>query len=457
MNFQTQYLLFSWIQVAWVIASAFWFWKRRDELPLVISGFLFYVFSFRFWALLNGLTVPVDITPFGFEGLSFDTATSAFSIAVLGESVLLATYMFVQRQTLSVTKLVAPPKFLNWFRSSLFTFAGFAIIVSEVAKWRTGAEVEAGKAMAYEVSAYLYELPLMLISVAIMVALLWKCGGLQNTFQQCLGLLVLALVAVLTFGPTGRFQFLGWVLAVTVIISTGDTIGRRFVKIALGFVLAMVLFATAGALRTTDDDADLQKDAWQRFVFAEDANMLDGMVLLRQVYPDRLPFSYGEEHLEILERPIPRALWPDKPVGGYMNKLGLTLGTGFTLGISPSLLGSFYQEGGIPAVIVLSAVYGYILGWLVRFSTRINSFSGALVRAICCASIIPLLRGGDLPGIYAWIFMAFWPCFLLMIGWRRDLFVQVAAPAPKGWRRFRGLSGPATPKALARTKALSRT
>jgi hypothetical protein len=151
-------------------------------------------------------------------------------------------------------------------------------------------------------------------------------------------------------------------------------------------------------------------------------------VLLRQVYPDMLNYTYGGEHLEILTRPIPRAWWPNKPVGGYLNKLGLIdANSGFALGISPSLFGSFYQEGGFIAVILLSAIYGFGFGRLIRFAAEIHPFGGTLIRAIICAAVLPLVRGGDLPGIYAWFGMAFWPCFLLLWIWRKELLAKVAS------------------------------
>ena len=160
--------------------------------------------------------------------------------------------------------------------------------------------------------------------------------------------------------------------------------------------------------------------------------MLDGFVLLRQVYPRLLGYSYGSEHLEILERPIPRAWWPDKPVGGYMNKLGLiTADSGITLGISPSLFGSFYQEGGLVGVVLCSIIYGFGFGRLVSFSTRIVPLAGLLIRGILAAAIVPLLRGGDLPGIYAWFGMSFWPCVLLLWLKRREFFARIP-----NWQQF---------------------
>jgi hypothetical protein len=224
-----------------------------------------------------------------------------------------------------------------------------------------------------------------------------------------------------------RFQFLGWFVAVTIILSSGLSFVRRAQVLVIGLVGAVCLFAVAGALRNAEEStAELEQSAWERFAFAEDANMLDGFVLLRQVYPERLGYSYGREHFEILERPIPRAWWPDKPVGGYMNKLGIiTADSGFTLGISPSLFGSFYQEDGFVGVVFLSIIYGFGFGRLVSFSTSIVPLTGLLLRGILAAAIVPLLRGGDLPGIYAWFGMSFWPCLLLLWLGRRDFFARI--------------------------------
>jgi len=214
---------------------------------------------------------------------------------------------------------------------------------------------------------------------------------------------------------------------VTIILSSGQSIVRRAQVLVIGLIGAVALFAVAGALRNAEDPTvELEQSAWERFAFAEDANMLDGFALLRQVYPAMLDYSHGREHLEIFERPIPRAWWPDKPVGGYMNKLGLiTADSGFMLGISPSLFGSFYQEGGLIGVVLLSIIYGFGFGRLVSFSTRIVPLTGLLIRGILAAAIVPLLRGGDLPGIYAWFGMSFWPCLLLLGLRRREFFAQI--------------------------------
>jgi hypothetical protein len=426
-----QYYLYLSVQSLWLIGAGVWLLRRHDELPAMIAAFLFYVFSFRYWALRMGLTGVVDISPFGFDPITLADATPALGYAALSETGLLGAYMYIQNRRLVVRSFEAPKSLMVWLRSRLFLFAVVAILAALVARHFTDAQTAQGKVMAFEISAYLYELPLVLISVALLIALLWRFGGIKGFPQQSGAALIMCVVAYLTFGSSGRFQFLGWVLAVTIIATTGVSLVRRVSLMVVGFGIAMLLFGVAGSLRETDDESSESRGAMERLFMAEDANMLDGFVLLQQVYPAMLPFEYGRGHLEILERPIPRALWPGKPVGGYMNKLGLTtVNTGFTLGISPGLVGSFYQEGGILAVIILSVIYGSALGWVVRYSTRITPMAGILIRAICCASLVPILRGGDLPGVYAWIFMAFWPCFLFLWLRRRYLLAQTTARRP---------------------------
>ncbi len=287
--------------------------------------------------------------------------------------------------------------------------------------------------MAFEVSSYLSLFSMSLVGVAILITALWKSGAFQAQGERLGAMLLVLAIFYLTFQTGMRFQFLGWFVAATIILSSGLSFARRAQVLAIGLAGAVGLFSVAGALRNTEDPTvELQQSAWERFAFAQDANMLDGFVFLRQVYPQQLGYSYGREHLEIFERPIPRAWWPDKPVGGYMNKLGLiTAESGFMFGISPSLFGSFYQEGGLVGVVLLSMIYGFGFGRAVSFSTRIVPLTGLLLRGILAAAIVPLMRGGDLPGIYAWFGMSFWPCFLLLWLRRREFFARIPH-----WQQF---------------------
>src|SRR6266568_439558 len=427
MSFVTLLVTLSLCQVAWILVGVFWVARKHDEIPLLISTLLFYVFAFRFLTLLQGWASPVDVSNFGFDPIDSKGALDVQAIATLGETVLLSAYMLAQRRRIDVPDKLASPALLGWLKLCVFALGVICVLASLLA-WRSvGAQMASGKSMGFEVSSYVSLFSLSLVGVAILIAVLWKSRAFHPGGERFGAALLFVAIIYLTFQPSMRFQFLGWCVAVTLIFSSGQSFVRRGQVLAIGLAGAVTLFAVAGALRTTEDPTvELKQSAWERLAFAQDANMLDGFVLLRQVYPRLLGYSYGREHLEIFERPIPRAWWPDKPVGGYMNKLGIiTADSPFMLGISPSLFGSFYQEGGLIGVVILSIIYGFGFGRLVSFSTRIVPLGGLLLRGMLAAAIVPLLRGGDLPGIYAWFGMSFWPCFLLLWLRRHDFFARI--------------------------------
>ena len=413
-------------QIAWIVLGVLWVARRHDEIPLLISAVLFYVFTFRLWALLMGWTSPVNLTNFGFDPVDSGSAFEVESIAILGQTILLSVYMLAQRRRIDIPKKLASPELLGWLKPRVVALGVICILVSLLARRAVGVQVASGMSAGFEVSSYLILFSLSLVGVAILIAALWKSRAFHTAGERLVASLLFVAIIYLTFQPSMRFQFLGWFVAATIILSSGISFVRRAQVLVIGLVGAVSLFAVAGSLRNAEDPTELEQSAWERFAFAEDANMLDGFALLRQVYPEMLGYSYGGEHLEILQRPIPRSWWPDKPVGGYMNKLGIiTADSGFTLGISPSLFGSFYQEGGLVGVVLLSIIYGFGFGRLVSFSTSIVPLAGLLLRGILAAAIVPLLRGGDLPGIYAWFGMSFWPCLLLLWLRRHDFFARI--------------------------------
>lgn len=225
---------------------------------------------------------------------------------------------------------------------------------------------------------------------------------------------VILFAASLTYSSSGRFQFISWSVTIGIVF-VGDS--NPFYKLRiylLGGLAVSIAFGLAGVARRTDTSkmSNFEKisAAWQRNKSTEDATMLDGFMMVLQVYPQHLNFHYGTEHLEILYRPIPRSWWPEKPLGGYANKLGLNdnMGGG-SVGISQSLYGTFYGEGGVTGIVILCIIYAYLLNSIMARSIRYNSDVRHLIKGATIASIIPLLRGGDLPGIYAFIGMSFWP------------------------------------------------
>lgn len=401
-------------QLALIALSALWMLRRNDELPLLISCFTCYISSYRYWAVTSGYGYWVNIINFGFDPITNEVALSALSYITFGEICLLAAYMLQQKHSLPIITPFTDYTFQTWLRPKALFLGLLCLPLVILVRGQLVARINAGQSVAFG-GSYLFLFPMLLLGVATLIFCLWKFGGLPARQHKLFALLILGGVTHLTYNPTTRFQFLAWIIAGGIILSCSYRARTRLIIFAITAVLALSLFAVAGASRNIALSSDTLNDAAvERAFSAEDANMLDGFVLMQQIYPERLDYTFGMGHLEILMRPIPRAIWPEKPVGGYMNKLGLTLKGGGTLGISQSLFGSFYEEGGIFGIAVLSILYGRILAKIVGHSAKLQPFASIMVRAILCACLVPLLRGGDLPGIYAWFGMAFWPCFLLL-------------------------------------------
>lgn len=253
----------------------------------------------------------------------------------------------------------------------------------------------------------------------------------NNTTQIVTKLIFGSLIAFagsMTYSTSGRFQFLSWSITIG-IMYVGDR--NPFYKLRIyliGGMMVSLAFGLAGVQRRTDTSrmGFFQKLslAWERNQSTEDMTMLDGFMMVLQVYPQHLNYHYGSEHLEILYRPIPRSWWPDKPLGGYANKLGLNDNmSGGSVGISQSIYGSFYGEGGISGVYFLSALYALLFNYIMVSSVQYKSSVRHLIKGISIASAVPLLRGGDLPGIYAFIGMSFWPVWLFIYRYKKFLYV----------------------------------
>jgi hypothetical protein len=404
------------IQLVWFVVALRWYVRRHDEVPLLATGFLFYVAAYRYYVVSHGLAEWANITNFGFEAITNESALAALRPIVLGETILLGTYMACQNRVFEHGLFRLAPANGARLKAALFFWAVAAILATLYFQKVVNERLVAGESLAFSISAYLYLFPMVLSSMAVLIIACWKFGALRGIFDKLVALALMVALAHLSYSSSQRFKFLSWILVSAVIVSFGYAPLKRAILLTLVLGVGMGLVALAGAMRgMSDEEMELPQGAWERFVRANDANMLDGFVLLTQVYPARLEHSYGGEHYEILLRPIPRAWWPNKPVGGYMNKLRLiTRESGGTLGISPTLFGSFYQEASYVGIVLLSVVYGAVFAGLMRYGAALHPVGGLVVRGVICASIIPLLRGGDLPGVYAWIGMTFWPILLLL-------------------------------------------
>ncbi|WP_051431744.1 hypothetical protein [Rhodovibrio salinarum] len=155
---------------------------------------------------------------------------------------------------------------------------------------------------------------------------------------------------------------------------------------------------------------------------------------------DRVPaqtgtYSYFSQHLELLTRPVPRVLWPDKPVGSPVTLFNLN-DYGRFYGRTRALPGDGWMSLGWLGVVATSAVVGALLGlahrWLWQPRTGIY---GWLAYAAVLPATIQLFRDGALLSLARfgmWMAFPVVACWALAALFRRLAGAREQASGPPG-------------------------
>jgi hypothetical protein len=100
---------------------------------------------------------------------------------------------------------------------------------------------------------------------------------------------------------------------------------------------------------------------------------------LTEVFPSRYPYMGWEIPYLALVRPIPRAIWKNKPEGmstSIEEALGME-----NMTLSASFAGEAYISGGFTAVVLIGLFFGFATGWWSYLSSPRNSELGVLIYA----------------------------------------------------------------------------
>lgn len=399
------------------------FFRDGEEIPLMIVAFFLLTGIRRYAAVKMGLAdwVFVNYTMDIFN-LDEEKAHKALNLFFLGTFFFVSSfYLFYgrKRETPTIDDPDTFHIFLYEKRYFILVLFGIFLLLNSA----TSGMISGSLAMG---NSYFYLFKLAIGGIILLLFILFRSSIMR--YQYIFRLLILALIAYaafISFNPYLRFQFLSWAIALGILYLSDK---NPFVKVRyyiVGGIVILFFFSMAGVARTMNlknltlkERIELSKE---RTSVAEDQNMLDGFMMVLDVYPYHLPYSLGLEHFEILLRPIPRRWWPNKPLGGYANKLGLNDVNQGTVGISQSIYGTFYGEGGVIGIIFFSILYGWFFAKMLALSEKYNSEVRWLIKGIVLASLLPILRGGDLPGIIAFIGMGFWPSFLFIFMYNKYL------------------------------------
>ena len=405
------------------------FLSKNDEIPLILPLFFLITGLFRYQKVQEGAAnwVVVNYTLDIFN-LNDKKAQIALQYFLLGTVFFLLSYLFFRYLSLPVNEVKEDkPHSFDLFLKKKTSFILILFVLFTITNTFMRGFVSGAASFG---NSYFLQFQFAIGGLILLVFLVYQRVNFSESPALKIFFLLLLIYSIyISYNPTYRFQLLSWMIAIGVMVTTNKSAFSKLKYFAVGGFALLIVFALAGADRGKDfaqmSAVELYDVALERTINTEDLNMLDGFMMVLDVYPKHLDYHYGMEHMEILMRPIPRRLWPDKPVGGYANKLGLTdyenVGT---VGISQTLYGSFYGEGGVLGIIIFSIVYGWLLAKLLSISDGYSSDVGGLIKGMVIASLIPFLRGGDLPGIVAWIGMTYWPVFLFLYLYKQSLKIE---------------------------------
>lgn len=130
-----------------------------------------------------------------------------------------------------------------------------------------------------------------------------------------------------------------------------------------------------------------------------------------QNVPEQVPYNLGRMLLEILTRPIPRSLWPDKvyPEGEAWDHIHRIAGTagwvnnvGYMAGPAPSFVGKYYYMGGIVGVMFGGLWTGIFLN-AARTYIRLYPPAAQMLLAVGCAQLGFSEMNNPLSLVFGWL------------------------------------------------------
>ncbi|HEX8546127.1 MAG TPA: O-antigen polymerase [Cytophagaceae bacterium] len=401
------------ILILFFIVSIAHFFKNNDEIPafVILFSLLCYL---RLRALESGKAEWAEFDYGLYFIFDLEHAYIAWHYIAIGTLTLVLAYFFFFKEN-KKPKIDTLDSFKTFLRKKEeFFFIGGAIFY--VFKLFAGSSLSVG---------YSFLLGLASNSFIIFLFLLYFNSNL-NLWKRIFFGIFLSLIAYSTYDPVTRFFFLGWSVPVVVYLFRNYHAIKKSVFYIVGLVIISIVFSIGGLMRNYENwnksTAQLVDEGLETFLLGHDINFIDGFVMLHQVYPRHLDFHLGTDHLGILVRPIPRSLWSGKPEGAWQQKYAAKHNLEkFVTGISPTIYGVFYGEGGVIAIIIFSILYGYIFVRIKLYWERYSESIQYLIKGVFFAALIPLFRSGDLPGDISIICMSYWPIFLFIYQYNKYL------------------------------------
>jgi oligosaccharide repeat unit polymerase len=204
-------------------------------------------------------------------------------------------------------------------------------------------------------------------------------------------ILSLVMTAFLAQGGARRIVGVIWGAAIICWVLQQERINfKKIVAAAAGVAVLLVAmqlileYRNTGLQALTEEEKHLQYD----YLHVDDNFLRLGQII--DIVPERHPYTYEKQIVYYAVRPIPRVLWPGKPVDPGFD-LPSTLGKE-GVSLSSSAIGEFYLAFGWLAVLLGGWVYGKLANSVSVLLVHMQGSSAVLVYSLAVMVLVAAMR-----------------------------------------------------------------
>lgn len=389
------------------------------------------------------LATMLGLTAFGLTNLYIARTPITFSRTRIDEIMrnrLVAPFMLMML-------LLAPVAIYSMLTSWMADISGAGQMITDAAT---------GVAINTESNGYFYESRLMLGPIAVMFA--WITRFRWYSFIPLIAFIVLG-------GGTGtRGPFILAAVALGLMWLYENRLKWPRPKMLLAGLMLLGIFNLVGqdrghAIRGlfVAEQVDVwQSDMEERFLEGMDAGNLEYIEYLTYAIPERTgTYTYFLGNLQAFTEPVPRVLWPGKPIGEPIKFFSL-FDYGFPVGMTRSLPGEGWYSLGFAGVFIWCALFGAVWGAFYEYFAKGRPTN---LRLLTYMVLLPLsilfFRDGVLVTMLRFLLFLVFPLIVLNLSIRL-LGIRPPPPATPAATGTPGPSGEHGPPEISPGKRLGR-